>query len=298
MEPLPVQYVDYSVWQKGWLSGERLEKQQAYWRENLEDLKPLDLPTDRPRPSLQTHRGAIVKHRVSAELLGRMKRFSQGQGATLYMTLLTGFKTILSHYARQDDVAVGTPVANRPRPELERLIGFFANTLVLRTDLSGDPTFGELLERVKQTSLGAFEHQDIPFEHLVEELQPVRDMSRNPLFQVMFVLQNAPITPDAIPGCALSLVDVDTEASKFDMHLSMLEMAGEMVWEMEFNTDLFDKSTVETLLRTSSQFWTKARQLLIRPSVSCYPMCLCESPSGWFLRHLRRIPLRSRCSIG
>ena len=249
LDPLPVQYVDYSAWQKKWLSGERLAKQQAYWREALEDLKPLDLPTDRPRPAVQTHRGAVIKHSISAELLGRMKRFSQSQGATLYMTLLTGFKTVLAHYARQDDIAVGTPIANRPRPELERLIGFFANTLVLRSDLSGDPSFAELLDRVKQTSLGAFEHQDIPFEHLVEELQPVRDMSRNPLFQVMFVLQNTPITPDAITGCELSLVDVDTEGSKFDLHLSMLEMAGEMVWEMEYNTDLFEKSTVESLLK-------------------------------------------------
>ncbi|MBT6180171.1 MAG: HAD-IIIC family phosphatase, partial [Deltaproteobacteria bacterium] len=249
LDPLALQYVDYSAWQKKWLSGDRLDKQQAYWSEALEDLKPLDLPTDRPRPAIQTHRGAVMKHGVSAELLGRLKRFSQGQGATLYMTLLTGFKTILSHYARQDDVAVGTPIANRPRPELERLIGFFANTLVLRTDLSGDPSFTELLDRVKQTSLGAFEHQDIPFEHLVEELQPVRDMSRNPLFQVMFVLQNTPIKPDAITGCELSLVDVDTEGSKFDLHLSMLELAGEMVWEMEYNTDLFDKSTVESLLK-------------------------------------------------
>ena len=188
---LAVQYADFAVWQRDWLAGGEMEKQLGYWQKQLGGLSPLQLPGDRVRPVMQSYNGGGQELRISAETAEGLKRLGQEGGLTLYMVLLAGFGVLLSRYSGQEDIAVGTPIANRNREEIEGLIGFFVNTLVMRMDMSGDPSVRELLERVKEVSLGAYGHQDVPFEKVVEELQPERDLSRNPLVQVIFALQNA-----------------------------------------------------------------------------------------------------------
>ena len=247
---LPIQYADFAVWQRGWLQGETLGRQMRYWKERLGGKSPaLELPTDRPRPPVQSYRGAILTHLVDLGLTGRLKELARREGVTPYMLLLAVFKTLLQRYAGQDDIVVGTPIANRNRTELEPLVGFFVNTLVLRTDLSGDPTFREMLGRVREVALGAFAHQDVPFEKLVEELQPERDTSRTPLFQVMFSLQNAPMPPMRMGGVEISLVDDDTAVSPFDLSFDVTERADGLLCGLEYNTDLFDGATVGRMLK-------------------------------------------------
>jgi acyl carrier protein len=199
---LPIQYADFTLWQRAWLRGEVLEAQLSYWRRQLAAAPiTLELPTDRPRPALQTFRGRTQALLLPEALSGALKALSQQEGVTLFMTLLAAFKVLLFRYTGQDDIVVGTPIANRNRGEIEGLIGFFVNTLVLRTDLRGNPSFRELLHRVRKVTLGAYAHQDLPFEVLVEKLQPERDLSRNPLFQIMFVLQNAPAESGFVGEC-------------------------------------------------------------------------------------------------
>ncbi|HEX7314145.1 MAG TPA: amino acid adenylation domain-containing protein [Pyrinomonadaceae bacterium] len=247
---LPIQYADFAVWQRGWLQGETLGRQLRYWKERLGGKSPvLELPTDRPRPPVQSYRGAILTHLVDLGLTGRLKELARREGVTPYMLLLAVFKTLLQRYAGQDDIVVGTPIANRNLTELEPLVGFFVNTLVLRTDLSGDPTFRELLGRVREVTLGAFAHQDVPFEKLVEELQPERDTSRTPLFQVMFSLQNAPMPPMRMGGVEISLMDDDTSVSPFDLSFDVTERADGLLCGLEYNTDLFDGATVGRMLK-------------------------------------------------
>jgi non-ribosomal peptide synthetase component F len=188
LAPLPVQYGDFALWQRQWLQGAVLERQLAYWRQQLAQPPVLELPTDYPRPPVQTFRGAVWGFDLPPALAAEVKRLSNQEGVTLFMTVLAAFQALLARYSGQEDIIVGTPIANRNRFETEGLIGFFVNTLVLRTSLSGRPSFRELLSRVRHTTLGAYDHQDLPFEKLVEELQPKRDLSRNPLFQVMFIL--------------------------------------------------------------------------------------------------------------
>ncbi len=185
---LPIQYADFAVWQRNWLQGEVLEGQLAYWKQQLADLPTLQLPTDRPRPAVPSLEGAFHFGTLPKRLAERLQALSKREGVTLFMTLLTAFKMLLSRYTQQGDIVVGSPVANRNRAEIEGLIGFFVNMLVMRTDLSGNPTFRQALRRVRQVALAAYAHQDLPFEKLVEELQPERDMSLNPLFQVSFQL--------------------------------------------------------------------------------------------------------------
>ena len=201
------------------LQGEVLEQQLAYWKEQLADLSTLELPTDRPRPPVPSNQGAHFAFDLPAPLTQALKELSRREGATLFMTLLAAFQVLLHRYSGQDDIAVGTPIAGRRRTELEGLIGFFVNTLVLRTDLAGNPTFSELLARVRDSALGAYTHQDLPFEKLVEELSPSRDMSRNPLFQVMFVLQNAPDAAPALQGVQASRLPLAGHSAKFDLTL-------------------------------------------------------------------------------
>ncbi|HZI75532.1 MAG TPA: condensation domain-containing protein, partial [Gemmatimonadales bacterium] len=189
---LPIQYVDYALWQRNWLQGAVLQEQLDYWKRSLEGIVPLELPTDHPRPVMQSARGARQRLRLSRELGQQVRALSQQVGVTPFMTLLAVFEVLLARYSGQHDIAVGTPIANRTREEVEGLIGFFVNTLVLRTDLSGNPTFLELLNRVRTVALGAYSHQDLPFEHVVDTVQPQRDLSRSPLFQVFFALQNTP----------------------------------------------------------------------------------------------------------
>ena len=189
---LPIQYADYAVWQREWLQGETLERQLTYWKSHLSGAPALlELPTDRPRPAVQTFQGAVKHWELSEELTRGLNALSRQEDATLFMTLLAVFQVLLARYSGQEDIVVGTAIANRTRAEVEDLIGFFLNTLALRGDLSGNPSFVELLGRVREAALGAYAHQDLPFEKLVEELQPQRSMSHSPLFQVMFVIRNA-----------------------------------------------------------------------------------------------------------
>ncbi|ARN83875.1 hypothetical protein B1812_21565 (plasmid) [Methylocystis bryophila] len=248
--PLPdlsIQYADYAVWQRDWLAGAVLDRQLAYWRERLAGAPALNLPTDRPRPAVQDHAGATYGFEVPQRVAEGLARLGRREGATLFMVLLAGFQLLLSRYSGQNDVSVGTPVANRRRVELEGLIGFFVNTLVLRTDLSGDPSFRTLLARVRETALGAQAHQDLPFERLVEEVQPVRDLSRDPLFQVMFVLQNAPMQELTLSGLRAEPVATESGASKFDLTLAVIDTGEGLNASFEYATALFDAGTIERL---------------------------------------------------
>jgi amino acid adenylation domain-containing protein len=248
LSPLPIQYADYALWQRQWLRGPVLETQLAYWREQLAGMPMLELPTDRPRPAVQSFRGAQQSRALAKDLSASLEALSRREGLTLFMLLLAAFKVLLSRYTRQGDIVVGTPVAGRNHLETEGLIGFFVNTLVLRTNLSDDPTFLNLLGRVRETVLGAHGHQDIPFEKLVEELQPERDLSRQPLFQVVFVLQNAPRQTLKLPGLSLSLQGDSGQTAKFDLTLVVHETAQGLVAVCEYNTDLFDDETPSRML--------------------------------------------------
>ncbi|HSF39927.1 MAG TPA: amino acid adenylation domain-containing protein [Thermoanaerobaculia bacterium] len=244
---LPIQYADFARWQRGWLRGEVLEEEIAYWRETLAGVAPLELPTDRPRPPVQTFRGRALPLGFDPETGEALEALGRRSGATFFMTALAAFMTLLHRYAGQDDVAVGTPSANRNRPEIEGLIGFFVNTLVVRADASGDPSFRELLGRVREASVGAFAHQDLPFEKVVEELRPERDLSRSPLFQVMFMLQNLRAEPVELPGLVLAPQPWEVTTAKLDLTLSLFEGAGRLTGSIEWNTDLFERGTIERM---------------------------------------------------
>ncbi|MFD7432946.1 condensation domain-containing protein, partial [Streptomyces sp. NPDC059818] len=246
---LPVQYADFAVWQRDRLTGEFLDEQLTYWRERLAGVPVLELPTDHVRPpEREGAAGDTVHFTLPAEVAEQLRSTAGRQGASLFMTLLSLFQVVLARYGRQDDIAVGTPIAGRNRAETEDLIGFFVNTLVMRTDLSGDPTFAELINRVKDTALGAYDHQDLPFERLVDELAPNRDLSRNPLFQTLFVFQN---TPDgdtwSLPGLDVEQVGVGGQDAKFDLQLTAAESGGEVLAALEYRTDLFDRARIERM---------------------------------------------------
>jgi amino acid adenylation domain-containing protein len=245
--PLPalaIQYADFAHWQRQWLQGEVLDTQLAYWKRLLAGMSTLQLPADHARPAVQTFRGAKHSLALSPTLTQALKALSQRQGVTLFMTLLATFQTLLHRYTGQNDIAVGSLIANRNRAEIEGLIGFFVNTLVLRTDLSGDPSFRELLERVREVALGAYSHQDLPFEKLLEALRPPRDLSRTPLFQVLFLLQNAPTRVPDLAGLVLVPLEIDTETSKFDLTLALWETPEGMHGWFEYSTDVFDADTI------------------------------------------------------
>jgi amino acid adenylation domain-containing protein/FkbH-like protein len=246
---LPLQYADYTVWQRDWLRGEALNQQLEYWKEQLKDVPPLlELPTDRPRQATESFRGDVAYLSLPRELSDKLNHLSHKQGTTLFMTLLAGFQVLLSRYSGQDDVVVGTAIANRTNPDLENVIGFFLNTLPLRTRLEGDPSFSEILVRTKETALGAYAHQDVPFEKLVEELNPERNLSHSPLVQVFFVLQNAPMEGLRLPGLDLKHVPSGIKTVKGDMYLSMVETPAGLEGRLEYSTDLFDHSTAERML--------------------------------------------------
>jgi non-ribosomal peptide synthetase component F/acyl carrier protein len=245
---LRIQYADYSMWQQQWLQGETLDRQMDYWREQLAGNLPiLNLPTTYSRPPVQTFNGSRQVFALSTDLTEELKALSREEVSTLFMTLLAAFQTLLYRYSGQDDLIVGSVIANRNHLESEDLIGYFINALALRTDLSGEPSFRQLLRRVREMTLGAFAHQDLPFEKLVEELQPVRDISRAPLFQVMLVLQNTPHEKLALPGLTLELIDIDPETSKLDLTLMLTETAQGLVGWFEYKTDLFDEASIRRL---------------------------------------------------
>jgi amino acid adenylation domain-containing protein/non-ribosomal peptide synthase protein (TIGR01720 family) len=249
--PLPelaVQYLDFAIWQRRWLAGEVLETQLAYWRRRLASVPPLELPTDHPRPAVRTHNGAALPVVFEDALQRDLKSFAQREGSTLFIVLMAAFKALLHHWTTQEDIAVGTLIANRRRPEVEAMIGFFANSLVLRSDLSGDPTLRELLRREREVSLDAYAHQDVPFEKLVEELNPPRDMARTPLFQVMLILLNAPGEAMDLPGLRLRPLAIDSRTSKMELTVYLTDSARGIEGFIEYNVDLFAPATVTRLI--------------------------------------------------
>jgi amino acid adenylation domain-containing protein len=248
---LPLQYADYAVWQQSYLEGERLANLLSYWKQQLTDAPTtVDLPTDHPRPAVQSYRGASQSMLFPKALADEVVRASQQHGVTTFMTLLAAFNLLLARYSGRDDILVGTVIANRNRAELEGLIGLFANTLPLRTRLDGDPTFLELLGRVKETALGAYAHQEMPFERLVEELRPERSASYNPLFQVVFSLQSAARRTFELSGLQLEpFGGAIAGTSKFDLSFFALEGADGLSGRVEYNTDLFEADTIRRMLR-------------------------------------------------
>jgi amino acid adenylation domain-containing protein/non-ribosomal peptide synthase protein (TIGR01720 family) len=269
---LPIQYGDFAAWQRQWLQGEVLESQLAYWKQQLTgELPTLELPSDRPRPAVQSFQGATRSLQLPLDLSTALKTFSQEQGTTLFITLLTAFKTLLHRYTQQEDILVGSPISNRNRAELEGLIGCFVNTLVFRTNLSGNSSFQTVLKRVREVALCAYAHQDVPFEKLVDELQPERDLSHNPLFQVMFVLQNAPMPDLELPDLTVSTLDIDSKTSTFDLTLTVIETPIGLSCSCEYNTDLFETATINRMLR---QFQTLLESIIINPkqSISDLPL--------------------------
>jgi len=246
---LPVQYADFAVWQRGWLQGEALAAQLAYWRDLLAGAPVLQLATDRPRAALQRYRGADLPFQLPGEVGAGVRALAQRMRATPFMVLLAGFEVFLQRYTDQSDLIVGSTIANRTRREIEGLIGFFINTLALRADLSGDPAFADQVARVKESSLGAYAHQDLPFEKLVAELQPDRDLSRSPLFQVLFQLQNAPVESVELPGLALRPLAAGGQTAKFELVLNLFESLDGFAGVLRYNTDLFEPATATRFVR-------------------------------------------------
>jgi len=264
--PLPelsVQYADFASWQRQWLQGEVLETQLAYWKKQLGgNLSVLNLPTDRPRSAVQTFRGAVHEFTIPKAIAEEMTQLSQREKATLFMVLLAAFKTLLYRYTGQEDILVASPIANRNRREIEELIGFFANTLVFRTNLSSNPTFKELLASVREVALGAYNHQDLPFEKLVEILQPERDLSHNPLFQVLFSLRNVRTPQIKLPGVTLSNLEIEQKTAKFDLALGLEEGLEGINGTLEYSQDLFDASTAR---RIAGHFITLLESIAANP---------------------------------
>ncbi len=245
---LPIQYADYAVWQRKWMQGDILRNQLAYWKDSLAGVSGvLELQTDHPRPAIQTYRGADQELSIPFDLQQDLRQLSVREGATLFMTLAAAFQTLLHRYTGQDDILVGTPIAGRTKSETERLIGFFINTILLRTQFSGNPSFLEVLGRTRQAALGAYQHQDIPFEKLVEELHPQRDPGRTPFFQAMFVLQNAPMGLLNLSGLTLKRVNVENTTAKFDLTVSMIETPKGFQGWINYNSDLFDPPTIRRM---------------------------------------------------
>jgi amino acid adenylation domain-containing protein len=253
LEDLEIQYGDFAVWQREWLSGEVLEKQLGYWKKRLGGAsRELEIPGDKPRLAAQSYRGAVEPINLNNKVRDGLRDLNRQEGVTMFMTLLAGLKALLYKYSGQEGISVGTGIANRTRKETERLIGFFVNTLVLRTDMSGDPTFRELLKREREIVLEAYAHQDVPFEMLVEELDAERDLKHTPLFQVLFVLQNVPSEPLSLPGLRLSRFNIERITAKFDISLSLHEDAQGIHGLVEYNTDIFKAETIARMIKNYS----------------------------------------------
>jgi amino acid adenylation domain-containing protein len=246
---LPIQYADYAIWQREFLSGDVLESHLSYWTEKLRAAPPvLNLPTDRPRPPVQTFNGASEPFQIPDELSEKLQSLGAENNASLFMVLLGAFNALLARYTGQEDIVIGTPVANRNKAELEVLIGFFINSLVLRTDLSGDPTFLQLLARVREVTLGAYAHQELPFEKIVEALQPDRNLSHAPVYQIAFILENTPRSDVEVEGLALTPLRTESVNSKFDLTLALAQFGPSLLGSVEYNTDLFDQPTIARMI--------------------------------------------------
>ena len=249
LSSLPVQYSDYAVWQRAWLSGPAFDAQVDYWLKQLRGAEALNVGTDRPRPRVPDHAGGREKASLSASAAAQLRDFATASGVTIYMVMLAAWQVLLARYAGQSDVLVGTPMANRSAPEVEGLIGFFVNTLVMRTDISGNPTFREALDRVRETAIGAFTHQDVPFELLVEQLQPERDLSRNPIFQVLLQVHEAPLEQLQLPDVGVSRFELEAATTRFDLELHAFgDPSGGLQLRLIYSRALFDASTVARML--------------------------------------------------
>jgi hypothetical protein len=247
LSPLPIQYADYAVWQRKWLQGEALETQLGYWRNRLAGAPPLlALSTDRPRPAVRTLRGAVHQALLAAPLADRIRSLSQREGATVFMTMLAAFQCLITHYSDQPDVVIGTDVAGRNDVRTEDLVGFFVNLLVLRTDLSGNPSFQACISRARETALGAYTHQDVPFDRVVEELRPRRSRAYYPLVQVLFSQRNLPQRLQAIPGLEASTFDLGCNAI-MDLYVSFADTPDGFACLWVYNSDLFDAPTIERM---------------------------------------------------
>ncbi|HAJ59258.1 MAG TPA: AMP-dependent synthetase [Cyanobacteria bacterium UBA8543] len=262
---LPIQYADYAVWQRQWLEGDVMKSHLAYWKQKLNSLPVLKLPTDYPRPVVQTFQGVRQSVILSKSLTNALKRLSRQQGVTLFMTLLATFKTLLHWYTAQDDIVVGTDIANRNPSQTGELIGFFVNQIVLRANVSGNPTFEELLARVRQVALEAYAHQDIPFDKLVEVLNPERTLGRTPLFQVKLVLQNVPMPPLTLPGLSAIIQEIDSQTAKYDLLLNLTETEQGLVGWIEYSTDLFAAASIVCLL---NHFETLLHTVVAQPQLN------------------------------
>ncbi|MGD9898613.1 MAG: amino acid adenylation domain-containing protein [Calditrichaceae bacterium] len=246
---LPVQYADYAIWQRKWFRGNVLDKQITYWKNQLKDIPPLiEIPTDRPRPASRTYRGDHIIFNIEKEKVQKLEDFSLKQDATMFMTILSVFQVLLHRYTGQNDICVGSPIANRNRAEVAGLIGFFVNTLVMRGDLSGNPAFSFFLERMKKTILDAYANQDLPFEMMVEAVNPNRALNHSPLFQVMFVYNNTTENAITLPDLEISLIDIESRTSKFDIIMNLTETENILQGKLEYNTDLFNRDTMERLI--------------------------------------------------
>jgi len=263
---LACQYADYAIWQRDWLQGEVLDRQLGYWRGQLAGLPVLALPTDHPRPPVESHRGHTVSFTLPPTLTTALRELCQREGVTLFMALLAAFWALLSRYTGQTDIAVGTPIAGRGRPELDHLVGFFVNTLVLRGDVSGNPTFAGLLARARATALAAYEHQDLPFERLVEDLQPQRTLAHSPLFQVMLSVQHTPAHEPEFHGLSVSVSEPAARTAKFDLTLFVREEGTQLAGEFEYAADLFEPATIE---RMASHFWQLLAAAVAAPDAPC-----------------------------
>jgi hypothetical protein len=254
LPPLPIQYADFAAWQREWLQGAEMEEQVSYWKQQLGGAPPvLELPTDRPRSAAATHRGALETFDICPEVTQKLRELSQREGATLFMTLLAGFQTLLHRYTGSSDIVVGTDVANRNRAETEGLIGFFLNHVVLRARTDEGLSFRALLRQVRETSLGAFEHQDFPFDKLVEVLNPERSLTHAPVFQVLFVLQNTPGAAMQLEGLTVQGLGGAPATSKFDLALFITERQEGLRAGLVYRTDLFDR---ERIVRTAGHLQT------------------------------------------
>ncbi|HEY0603796.1 MAG TPA: amino acid adenylation domain-containing protein, partial [Herpetosiphonaceae bacterium] len=262
LPPLPIQYADFAVWQRQQSQEAANAEHLSYWQQQLANLPTLQLPTDRPRPAFQTFEGAKHRLHLSAQLSQELRALAQRHDATLFMTLLAAFNVLLRRYTDQDDLVVGSVTAGRSKRELEGLIGCFVDNLVLRTNLGGNPSFVDLLRRVRKTALDAYAHQDVPFQQLVETLQPERDLSSSPLFQVMFVLQPGPLSAIELPNLKLSFAEGETGTAKFDLTLSLEERGAEIHGFIEYNRQLFDAATIE---RMEGHFQTLLRAVVANP---------------------------------
>ncbi|MEH2296103.1 condensation domain-containing protein [Nostoc sp.] len=261
---LPIQYADFAVWQRQWLQGEQLEAQLAYWKQQLGGQLPvLELPTDMARPTVQTFNGARQCIVLPKTFSKQLKALYQREGITLFMILLAAFKILLYWYTGQEDIVIGTDIANRNQSEIRELIGFFVNQLVLRTNLSGNPSFHELLERVREVTLNAYAHQDLPFDKLVDALNPVRHMARSPLFQVKLILENTQIPSFDLSNLTIKSLNVEKKTTQLDLLWEIAETEQGIVAALEYNTDLFDTTTIARMLK---HFETLLNQVVTKPT--------------------------------